>query len=149
MYGDNGLVQTEEDQDQTVDNKGEHSAQISNRSALPSYTQNKHGVIEKMVPITAPNDEQLENIFRVNKTIIDPTCSRYSLFLSHSKNCPWNIGLHISILEKHVETVYGHDLILIQHTETKAFIGADIAMTIDSPEIYAKHYNSETLEEEN
>lgn len=102
-----------------------------------------------MVPITAPNDEQLENIFRVYKTIIDPTCSRYSLFLSHSKNCPWNIGLHISILEKQVETVYGHDLILIQHTETKAFIGADIAMTIDYPEIYAKHYNSETIEEEN
>ena len=150
MYLDNQVGQTEEDQDQTLENKDkEASALVSNRSALPSYTNVKHGILEKMVPVVASNGEQLENMFRVQKQLIDPACRRYNIFLSHSKNCPWSIGLHLSILEKQVETVYGHDLIMIQHTETKAFIGADLAMTSESAEIYAKQYKDGTLDEEN
>lgn len=113
MYVENLGTITEEDQDQTIDHNKDQSGQISNRSALPSYNQTKHGKFEKMVPVTVPNDEQLENMFRVHKTLIDPTCSRYNIFLSHGKNCPWTVNLHISFLEKNPETVYGNDLIII------------------------------------
>lgn len=93
--------------------------------------------------------EKLENMFRVKKFLTDPTSRRFSIFLSQSKDCSWILELHGKLRKSDHEMVHGDNLIRLQHTESKALIGADIPMTNPLSEIYARKYNGQIDIEKN
>lgn len=86
-----------------------------------------------------------EHYFRRHKHLVDPSCTRFQLYLSQEVEVSWKIELHSRIRNHSQDRLYGDSLIKLQHTESNAYIGADIPMIVSRPEelrteVFARTY---------
>jgi hypothetical protein len=93
--------------------------------------------------------DKIENSFRTKKLLIDPTSKRFPIFLSQSKDCSFDLDLYCKLRSSNNQLLYGDNLIRLEHTESKALLGADLAMTSPFTEIYARNYEGTFEEEKN
>lgn len=86
--------------------------------------------------------------FRQRQHILDPCYNRYRVYLSQQIESAWRIMLFRSC-DLSNNLVMGNDLIKLKHTELEGFLSADLAYTMENPEIFVKNYTGEYKSEEN